>query len=179
MNQSPSDLRTSPATPGASPAAGQRRRQVRLVLALCLYALWTLLMAAVVVSRQETVLVSRPQLLVAPLVVEAEVAAVGERVRVQPSRVWRGQELVSAKEPGTGAEVTIIGLDQVQGWRGSGVYVLALQPASVPAAYEVVPIPDSPGFSGRDVLHRPLRVIYPATPPVQRQVREALELAGL
>jgi hypothetical protein len=138
-------------------------------------------MAAVAISRQETVLVSRPQLLVAPLVVEAEVAALGERVRVQPSRVWRGQELVSAKEPGAGAEVTITGLDQVQGWRGPGMYVLALQPASgpQPAAYEVVPIPDSPGFSGRDVLHRPLRVIYPATAPVQRQVREALELAGL
>ncbi|HMP60881.1 MAG TPA: hypothetical protein PKD86_16165, partial [Gemmatales bacterium] len=97
--------------------------------------------------------VSRPQLDLAHLIVRVWVeVAVPSRWVVADWEVLRGP----AREPGT--ELTLVDLDQVQGWQGPGFYVIPLVPGPE-GTFRVAPIPYSPGYvpAGGEVQ----RLIYP------------------
>lgn len=181
----PTPGKPAPSTPtdAVPPSLTQARRKVRLFVAVVLFTLWTAFMAYLAVKGKEVVLVSRPQMLVAPLVIEGEVSEDSGDIRsVRVIKVFRGGKLLEHQAgpgeplPGT---LRVLGFDHCRGWQGPGAYVLALQPARprAEAPFALAAIPTSPGFPlrHREEATRPL--IYPATPSVRRQTEEALRLA--
>jgi hypothetical protein len=140
-------------------------------------------MTYLAVKGKEVVLVSRPQLLVAPLIIVGEVSEDSGEVRgVRVIQVFRGGKLLEQlAEPGEPLPQTIrvIGFDRCRGWQGPGAYVLALQPAlpRAGAPFALAEIPPSPGFPLRNREEATRPFIYPATPSVRRQTEEAVRLA--
>lgn len=170
---------TTPAPPGRPSIPVTTRRKVRLFVAVTLYVLWTAFIAYLALGGKEAVVVSRPQILAAPLVVEAEVAEESGDLRsVRVMEVFRGKQLLDAvkKPDGEHPVLQVSGFDHSRGWKGPGLYILPVQPDGE-AAFTLVPLPMSPGFPlhNRGEQTRPL--IYPATPSVRRQTEEAVRLA--
>jgi hypothetical protein len=123
------------------------------------------------ITKTPPVILSRPQLLVAPIIVIAEVKA-GQNDRpdgeVKVVAVQR-----PAGDPNHLMERTLIVTDLHRvnadhGWHGPGEYILPLSPHN--SDFRVTPLPSSPGFDakGRDY---PLQ-IYPANAQTQRQLEE-------
>lgn len=179
----PSENPSAPPTPQPSASRPSvpvaTRRKVRLFVAITLYVLWTAFIAYLALGGKEAVVVSRPQMLAAPLVVEADVSESAGDVRpVRIVRVYRGQQMLSglARPNEERLSVRVSGFEQARGWQGPGTYILALQRGHEDS-FALVPLPMSPGFPppGRADQMRPL--IYPATPSVRRQTEEAVRLA--
>jgi hypothetical protein len=152
--------------------------RVRLILAVGLAALWTGWLAYEAWTAGRPVVVSHPQLLLAPVVVEAEVGpGEGPSREVKVVAVYRGQSLLGV--PGdthetNGPVVRVTNLGEAAGLAGPGRYILALyqEGDGAKATYEVVPIPASPGFPA--LAHGPRAVVYPVTASTRLQVGQAL-----
>ncbi len=161
------------------PIPATTRRKVRLFVAVTLYVLWTAFIAYLALAGKEAVVVSRPQILAAPLVVEAEVAEESADLRsVRVVQVFRGRQLLDAvKQPdGEQPVLRVSGFDRSRGWKGPGRYVLPLQPDGE-GAFALVPLPASPGFPLHNRVEQTRPLIYPSTPSVRRQTEEAVRLA--
>ena len=156
---------TAPAS--AAPAASGRpscrvgvlRR--RLVLASLALVAWFGFLFYETLATANPVIVSRPQVLGAPLVVEGTLSADPPRLRVD--RVWkgdpslRGEELALDRLP-----PSLDGADKV--------YVVPLEPA-LREGYRIFGIPVESAFRGHS---RAEERIYPATDSVRRQLENIL-----
>jgi len=157
-----------------------RIRKLLLTLAAIVYASWLALLTWLVWISQGTVIVSRPQLWQAPVIVQAYIEQNDHRPSdmVLVERIFRGAGVLARHHPGTQAAplaMRIRDLPLARGWRGPGSYILALRAAGE-ESWEMVAVPESPGFApaAESPLAKPR--IYPATPGVIAQVETALQL---
>lgn len=161
-------------------ALSNPRSQVFLFVAVVLFVGWTAFVAYLMLTTVNPIVVSRPQVYIAPIVVEAQVPDGQELARkVTVTRVYRGQRqlgIPETEEQPQNLVIEVNNLGEARGWRGAGEYILALQPYE--RKFDLVPIPHSPGFppSSRH-LQRALPAIYPVTPSTQAQTQEALLLS--
>ena len=153
----------------------------RLVVMAVLFALWigylVYLWQATLFFRpsHEPLILSRPQFLVADLVIVGEIKDARSPVKVE-------QVLFPEKDADVkpGDTIEVAGLADSHPPRlapradeppppsdltGPGSYLLPLRPARRGTGYEVVPIPPSPTYSDREGPPR----IYPATPQTLAQ----------
>jgi hypothetical protein len=176
--------RSAPAhATAAAPSPVATRQGVLLFAAVSVFALWTLFMAYLAVTSAQPIVVSRPQILVASIVIEADVPADGGDARtVEVIRVLRGQKLLGmpaeAEKPDE-LQITVSNFAKVRGWQGPGDYILALTrtEAAKGPVYELVPVPPSPGFPPRNHLERLDPAIYPVSASSRAQTQEALRLS--
>ena len=129
-----------------------------------LMVLWLVWLGWQAYGRPAPVIVSRPQIDLAPLLI---VATLGEPISAR--KVLTDWEVLRGPEKKPGQALTLVHLDQARGWQGPGSYVLALAPAPGPTEqWQVAPVPISPGYSppGPDLE----RWIYPNTPGVRVQL---------
>jgi len=138
--------------PAARPPRTHPR--ARLLVAALLFAGWLGFLGYLVWRSRDLVVVSRPQLLVADLVVTAEVAdeagapRAGVHVREvhwprdPKSRALAGQTIDVADLPDIGAG----------GYRGPGDYVLVLGRTGDSKVFQITPLPAVPGFAPAQAL---------------------------
>lgn len=138
--------------PAGSDALASRAARRRLVLASVVLGAWLAFLAHQVYWHANPVVVSVPQVLVAPLIVEGELRERPLRVLVE--RVWRGDVGL------VGRELNLEG-GMPPNTFGGGRYVLPLRPAG--AGYRPEPV----GGDGP--------VIYPADAHVRRQLERIIQ----
>jgi len=148
-----------------------KRQRWLLIAAGGLFALWTSWLAYEAATTTNVVIVSRPQILMAPIVVEAEIRALpGAQTEAIVGQVYRGgnQEI----QPGKTLPVDLHG---ARGWQKPGLYILALdRDGDAHGSLFVVPIPISPGFRPTPDSELSAPPIYPATESTRYQVRAIL-----
>jgi hypothetical protein len=122
--------------------------KARLAVSAALFLAWIGFLVYLVVRTRNPVILSRPQLVVSSAVVIADVIEKDGR----PSPMVTIQKLVwtlSEKDAmAAGAQLTVEGLADCrreQGWSGPGEYILPLTKRA-DGAYEVTPLPLSPGY---------------------------------
>jgi hypothetical protein len=155
-----------------------QRSKVRLVIAAALFCAWISWLVYLAATTTRPTVLSRPQLLVADLVVIADVkegpngplpqVAVREilpRDRKLPPTITVTNLPMFQGKLGRG------GTEEFKGWEGPGTYILPLKDNhDHDHTYDVVDIPPSPGFPP----HRrpaPRTRIYPATPATEEQLK--------
>lgn len=152
---------------------------LRLTIAILLFAAWVGWLSYQVGTTANPIVVSRPQILLAPIVIEAQVAeGNGPGKEVTVTTVHRGGKLLPAEGK---LIISNLGLDQVRGWNGPDHYILPLVRIENKGEmrYEVVPPPYSPGFHPQNPEPNPDRfkpAIYPVTASTRAQLQEALKL---
>jgi hypothetical protein len=146
----------------------------RLLVAAAIFLVWVGWLIYEVVTTADPIVISRPQILIAPIIVEAE--AKGDD-KIAITRIYRG-----AKAPGiaVGQEVVVKKLDQARNWEGTGrSYVLALQSAE-PGQFQLVPVPVSSGFQPPPGSEYDKPPVYPIRSgnrsQLEAQLEEALKL---
>jgi hypothetical protein len=147
--------------------------KTRLVVSALLFLAWIGFLAFLVVHMRDPVILSRPQLNVADLIVLAEIAAKEGR----PADEVAVQKMVHSNEQNTariaGMKVSIAGLSEigpVHGWSGPGLYILPLSKKN--DNLEVTALPPSPGFPRTANSNQKDRRIYRATPDALAQLKE-------
>jgi hypothetical protein len=140
-----------------------KTRKVLLVLASLAFGAWiTYLIVLAIISRRPVVL-SRPQLLVADVVVIARVedreAGKGKVVRI----VWAKEKTNLTADQ----EIAVANLSSSTGWTTAEEYILPLTVEG--GIYMVTRLPRTPGYarSPTDAAR-----IYPLTPQTERQLEE-------
>jgi hypothetical protein len=134
------------------------------VVAVALFAAWLGYLAYLAATTRNPIVLSRPQFLVANLIVVAQV----DRVDGQPPAVtvrqvsWPEGDKAPVRP---GEQITVTNLSECSGWNKPGEYILALM--SDKASYQLAPTPPSPGYHAGG---RP--PIYPATPETLAQLRD-------
>jgi hypothetical protein len=142
-----------------------KRRRWFLILAVGLAVAWTAWLGYQAWTTADPVVVSRPQVMVAPLVVEADLAADHSNPRGATIRqIYRGDGV-----RGLAAEGQSIRVRDVADL-AAGAYILALRDTDIAGEYAVVAVPGSAGFA-RGARRTP---VYPATESTRVQTREAL-----
>jgi hypothetical protein len=140
--------------------------RLRWLAATCLMVLWLTWLGWQAYGRPNPVIVSRPQVDRAPLLIIATLPApLPARLILDDWEVVRGPE----RKPDR--PLTVLHLDRVQGWRGPGSYLLPLEPApGAGVAWQVAPVPITPGYSppGPELERR----IYPDKPGVRAQLTQ-------
>jgi len=156
-----------------------RRSRPFLIFALVLAVSWTAWLSYQAATSADPIVVSRPQILVAPVVVEAKLYDENGARKIKVVRVYVGQGILgmdgAQREPAD-MHIAVPELDD----EAPGSYLLALQESAFKKGeFQLVPTPASPGYSPKG--QRP--PIYPATESTRLQVLEALrqfhrQLAG-
>lgn len=167
------------------PGPGGSALRVRLVLATGLFVIWLGYLLFLVIrtanpvvhwwpfaiTKTQPIILSRPQFLVSPVVIIAEVKEgrddhPGTDVTVtavarspDDPNDWKGKTISVTNLPVVSRE---------EGWQGPGEYILPLLPDG--SSFRIAPLPSSPGF---DATGRPSSLhIYPVNPQTQRQLEE-------
>ena len=158
-----------------------REARVRLALAAGLFLAWTGWLIYQAARTADPVVVSRPQVLAAPVIVEAQLRRANDADRptqlVDLRDVLRGHEALGLK-PGERLpeklQLTVNFDDPHRGWRGEGLYYLCLEPADA-GPYRLVRPPFSPGYDPRPEDEARLPLIYPVSASTRTQLEEALK----
>lgn len=147
-----------------------KRRRLFLILAAGLAVVWTAWLGYQALTTADPVVVSRPQIMVAPVVVEATI----EEDRANPRtasivRIYRGHDVLGLPPEADAPKnlrIKVRGVEEVS----AGSFIMALRETENPGEFAVVPLPRSPGFAsgGRQAP------VYPATESTRLQAREAL-----
>ena len=133
---------------------------IRLAVAAVLFAGWIGWLVYLAATASRPVVLSRPQVLAADVVVIAEVEDPKKPVVVKEVRTPKAPLMKDEK-------LSVAGLDESD-WKGPGLYILPLSGvAGQPGRYAVAPIPPSPGYDKSG----PPRV-YPATEETLTQLRQ-------
>jgi hypothetical protein len=124
--------------------------KARLAASAALFLAWIGFLLYLVVRTREPVILSRPQLVVSSLVVVADV----DENECRPLPFVSVKKVAWARDPAdaklAGTRITVEGLadcQKEQGWDGPGAYILPLTKREGNSAYEVTPLPLSPGYS--------------------------------
>jgi len=161
-----------------------RRPVLRFALACLLFAGWMGYLIHLAVTAAHTVVVSRPQVLVADFVVAAQVDSLDGPVTVKEVVLAH----VNEKVPSPGDDIKVSNLRECKrlprdgedpkdvplDWTGPGVYLLPLKVTGQGGGdtYKVAEVPPSPGFPPRrEVPVQPPPRIYSRTDDAVRQVR--------
>ena len=122
-------------------------RRVFLALAVALFAGWMIYLLQLALRHQDSIVVSRPQIQAAEIIVVARVedpekgTAEVEEV-LEPTNEYKGPPLERGKS------ITVRNLGKCVGLQpGSRTYILPLE-ANGDGDFSVVPIPRSPGYTG-------------------------------
>lgn len=143
--------------------------KIRLAVAAAAFVAWLAWLAYLVFQSHDSVILSRPQFLVANLHVVAHLSGDAEKPDGKAKIlevIWTADEADKNK---TNSEMPIADLDQVgttQGWIGPRDYILPLLKLK-DGRYRLAPIPASPGYPGTNVGR-----VYPATLQARRQLAE-------
>ena len=147
-------------------ATGSPVRRIALAVSAMAFFGWLAWLAYLAVTASKPTVLSRPQFLMANLIVIAEVESLDKDVTVIEV-YWP-----EAKKELEGKELKVTNLAQAatedregRGWKGPGRYILPLV-QEPDGTYQLAPIPPSPGFSARKLL------IYRETPHTRGQLRE-------
>src|SRR5262249_43745470 len=99
-----------------------KRQRWLLIAAGGVFALWTSWLAYEAATTTSVIIVSRPQILLAPIVVEAEIRDLkGAQAEAIVGQVYRGGD--KEIQPG---KTLVVDLHSARGWQKPGVYILAL-----------------------------------------------------
>jgi hypothetical protein len=137
--------------------------RLRFWLALAAFLLWLSYLGYLVYeTRQNRVVLSRPQFLISTLDVIAEIDSPDtDKVLVKDVHWPPGHEDL------VGKTISVINLaESKEDWIGPGEYILPL--VTQGTSYRVAPLPRSPGFPAYTARPR----IYPATPETRRQLQD-------
>ena len=140
------------------------RSRALLAVSALLFLGWVAYLAVLALTAREPVVLSRPQLLAADLIVTAEVEALDRPVTVVEVHHAQG----AAPEKGGKVEVANLP-DSKAGWVGPGRYLL---PLTAKEGHRLTAVPRSPGYGGG-----PPR-IYPVTASTETQLRQVLGNQG-
>ena len=147
--------------------------KARLAVSALLFLAWIGFLAFLVVHTRDPVILSRPQLNVADLIVLAEIAAKEGR----PADEVVVQKLIHSNEQNAtgiaGSKMSLAGLSEIgatQGWQGAGLYIVPLSKKN--DKLEVTALPPSPGFPRTASGTQKDRRIYRATPDALAQLKE-------
>jgi hypothetical protein len=145
------------------------RPRAAFLAAAALFLLWIAFLAYQALAGRDPLVLSRPQLLVADLVVTARVDDLGEG----PVAVTvREVHYAAAGAPAPDSVIEVEGLAACRkDWAGPGLYILPLS-AARGGRYRVTPTPRSPGYGAEQPR------IYPATPGSEAQLRQVLRQYG-
>ncbi len=155
---------------------------IRLALAALLFAAWTGWLIYQTAQSADPVVVSRAQVLVAPIVIEADVGfgkGQGPAGLVEVRQVYRGRELLPNGNPPL--KLTIASFNdngRHRGWHGPDRYILCLElrpGPEGPGGFYLVPPPLSPGFSPKADDEASFPPIYRVTDSTRTQLAEALQ----
>ena len=136
----------------------------RLVLAAALFVAWIGMLAILAATTTRPVVLSRPQFLVSDIDVIAQIIQ-GTHGPDHEVTIKEVHWLEKENDKLTGKKISVLNLDQCDGWQGPGRYILPLKKTG-PDAF-VVPLPGpSPGFDPLKTKPR----IYRETPETLRQL---------
>lgn len=117
-----------------------------LVLACVLFGGWLGYLAFLAKTVSNPVVLSRPQFLVATLVIKAHIDDPKSKQAVVKEVYWTRDAI---RPPAAGSTITVANLDQCKdphfAWHGAGEYILPLQQTKQ-GVYAVAEVPPSPGF---------------------------------
>ncbi len=151
-------------SPSRGPIDMKRPSVVLLALAAGLFAAWIGYLAFLVVTSRHTVVLSRPQFLVADLWVIAQVDNLDGKVKV--IEVVYARPALKADAPKVDALIEVPDLGQCRNDFGQpGAYILPLIWNG--KHYRVPPVPPSPGYTPTGEEYH----IYPLTPQTREQVQ--------
>jgi hypothetical protein len=145
--------------------------RLRLILATVLFAGWIGWLAYLAATTTKPIVLSRPQFLFSAVDVIAPVDEQDHRpvdkVTIQEVH-WppHGEEVLQGKT------ITVTNLAQCDGWEGPGQYILPLEKNG--ENYQVVPVPDSPGYPYPKIPPRRFR-IYRLTSDTRSQLKSIIE----
>ena len=143
--------------------------RIRLILAALAFTAWIGWLAYLAATASRPTVLSRPQILLAPYDVLAEVKAGsdGPAPNVTVREVYWP---TADPEKLQGRLITVHDLPRTadDGWKGPGLYLLPLTRVD-DQTYQVVAVPPSPGYKQSQHL------IYPITEQNKRQVETQLE----
>jgi hypothetical protein len=151
--------------------------RLRLGVAAALFLAWTAWLVYQVATTANPIVVSRPQIFLAPVIIEAQVPeGMGSAREVTVTHVYRGHQFLgvaAGAEPPPGLKLTIRYWGDVDNWKGAGNYILALQksPREQAGGYELLSIPFGGGVTAPGAARL---TIYPVTASTRAQVEEAL-----
>lgn len=144
--------------------------RLRFFVTLAVFVAWLGFLGYLVAITRDAVLLSRPQFLPANVYVLAQLTGADspdEKVTITEVS-WAADGEVKERV-GKQIDVKPLGvLNSNHGWRGPGVYILALMQMSKDA-YHLTPTPPSPGY-GPPLIDR--YKIYPLTPGSRQQLDE-------
>jgi hypothetical protein len=147
--------------------------RIRLGLAVLLFVAWTAWLVYQVMTTADPIVVSRPQIFLAPVVVEAQVPDAAEQdAEVTITHIYRGRDQLPGDRKILVTNLRAAQLDPRR-WQGPGAYVLALRKNEGGA---------TPQFEIVQTDHLP-PTIYPLgdarrAPSVRTQVDEAIRLSS-
>jgi hypothetical protein len=170
-----------------------RWRWAMLMAATLLYGSWIAWLVYEAATSSDPIVVSIPQVLASPVVVEGEAALddkvvvlrlyrlgwgcgieLGRKVegKVVVHKVYR---LLGSPDIGVDQEIVILNLAEASNWSGQGHYIFPLHPTRTKGVYEVTPIPPVPRMVPAHLSDEVSRTpIYPANSSTRTQIERAL-----
>jgi len=146
--------------------------KARVVVSGLLFVAWLSYLGYLVAVTRDTIVLSRPQIIVSDLCVLAKLEERDGRPapEAQVTRVLSGPDDAKALQGKmlTIAEKSLAKIDKDSGWSGPGEYLLPLKVLDNQEGYEVTPLPRAPEFPAGPPHVR----IYRATDDVLRQFHE-------
>jgi hypothetical protein len=142
-----------------------------LILTACLFLIWTSWLAYQVATEADPIVVSRPQVEIAEIIIVADVdTPANQKAKITVKQIIKGKLLNKGEVP-----FTVEWPDLICGWQGPGTYLLTL----TKNGDKLEPIPLSPGFGG--LRHTDFQgrqkttvlidhIVYPWTESVKKQV---------
>jgi hypothetical protein len=141
--------------------------KARVVVSGLLFVAWLSYLGYLVAVTRDTIVLSRPQIIVSNLCVLAKLEERNGRPapEAQVTRVLWSADDAKALQGQTLTVADLAKVDKDSGWSGPGEYLL---PLTKETSYEVTPLPRAPEFPARQHDIR----IYRATDDVLRQFHE-------
>jgi hypothetical protein len=147
------------------------RRRVFLALAAALFTGWIIYLLQLALRHQHSIVVSRPQILVAEVIVVARVED-REKPEVEVEEVLETPNGYKGPALERGKSIRVRNLATCEGLKpGSHTYILPLE-LDGDGSFSVVPIPRSPGYDPRPPRPPP---IYLDTAESRHQVEHILK----
>ncbi|MFO0863187.1 MAG: hypothetical protein U0744_00755 [Gemmataceae bacterium] len=140
----------------------------RLLLFTVLFLAWLGWLGYLVSKTRDTIVLSRPQLLVSSHVAVLRIEEKEGKPSPEATLVESLKAAQNAELPKSLNVRDLPNIDATSGWRGPGEYLVPLTVLTEAKTIRVTPIPMSPGFVPRG--ESDIR-IYPATPDVLRQFK--------
>lgn len=138
----------------------------RLYVAFALFSAWVGWLGYQALTRDNSPIISRSQLLVSSIDV---IGIVKPEADGKPSTMVNVQEIHWPKDGGglkNGDLIQVTNLPDSTGFKEPGLYIVPLMPSETRGEYKIAGIPSSPGFEA----YPPRFFIYPVTEGTKKQL---------